>query len=109
MSDLLGIDISVKDSHVCLRQTNYIKRLFAEFFPDGVPPGLRRTSVPCLPDLPQLVLESMDSKEDVDPSILKSYQRLVGALLYCAQHASGCRVRRWHVVSRDESTQRRAA
>ena len=33
---------------------------------------------------PQLVLEAMDSAAAVDPALLKRYQSLVGALLYCA-------------------------
>ena len=84
VTDLLGIDISVEDAHVCLRQTNYIDRLASEFFPDGMPSDLKRTSVPCLPDLPQLVLEAVDSTDVVDPELQKTYQSLVGALLYCA-------------------------
>ena len=84
VSDLLGIDISVENSHVCLRQENYITKLASEFFPDGAPPSLGKTSTPCLPDLPQLVLEAVDSKEDVNLGLQKQYQSLVGALLYCA-------------------------
>ena len=84
VTDLLGIDISVEDAHVCFRQHNYIDRLAAEFFPDGVPSDLKRTSVPCLLDLPQLVLEAVDSAHEVDPALQKTFQSLVGALLYCA-------------------------
>ena len=84
VSDLLGIDISLKDGHVCLCQSNYITRLASEFFPDGVPPTMQRNTVPCLPELPQHVLEAKDSSGEVDPAILKRYQSLVGALLYCA-------------------------
>ena len=84
ISDLLGIDISVNNSHVTLKQDRYIERLAADFFPDGVPPSMQRNTVPCLPELPQLVLEAMDSEAAVDPALLKRYQSLVGALLYCA-------------------------
>ena len=84
VSDLLGIDISLKDSHVCLRQSAYIKRLTSEFFTSGVPPSMQENTVPALPDLPQQVLEAVDSTEAVDPSLLKRYQSLVGALLYCS-------------------------
>ena len=84
ISDLLGIDITVEDSHVCLRQERYIERLTQEFFPDGVPASMQRNTAPCLPDLPQLVLEAVDSVSDVDPSLSRRYQSLVGALLYCA-------------------------
>ena len=84
VSDLLGIDISIEEGHVCLRQSNYISRLATEFFPTGVPPTMQKNTVPCLPELPQQVLEAVDSKEEVDTVLLKKYQSLVGALLYCA-------------------------
>ena len=84
VSDLLGIDISVENKHVCLRQSNYIDRLASEFFANGVPPNMQKNTLPHQPDLPQFVLEAVDSKEPVDPTLLKRYQSLVGALLYCA-------------------------
>ena len=84
VSDLLGIDINVEDHHVCLRQETYISRLGSEFFPDGTPPSMQKNTVPSLPDLPQLVLEAVDSSAEIDPILLKRYQSLVGALLYCA-------------------------
>ena len=84
VSDLLGIDISVEHEHVCLRQTTYIDRLASEFFKDGVPTTMQHNTVPCLPELPQQVLDAVDSKEEIDPALHKRYQSLVGALLYCA-------------------------
>ena len=45
---------------------------------------MQHNTVPCLPELPQQVLDAVDSKEAVDPALLKRYQSLVGALLYCA-------------------------
>ena len=84
VSDLLGIDINVEDHHVCLRQETYISRLGSEFFPDGTPPSMQKNTVPSLPDLPQTVLEAVDSSAEIDPILLKRYQSLVGALLYCA-------------------------
>ena len=45
---------------------------------------MQKNTVPCLPELPQQVLEAVDSKEEVDAVLLKKYQSLVGALLYCA-------------------------
>ena len=84
ISDLLGIDISVEDAHVCLRQEKYIERLAQDFFPDGVPPSMQRNTVPCLPELPQSVLEALESTSEIDPPLLQRYQSLVGALLYCA-------------------------
>ena len=45
---------------------------------------MQKNTIPSLPDLPQLVLEAVDSESEVDPVLLKRYQSLVGALLYCA-------------------------
>ena len=84
VSDLLGIDIAVSGGNVCLTQANYINRLAGEFFPEGAPPSIQKNTVPSLPDLPQLVLEAIDSESEVAPALLQRYQSLVGALLYCA-------------------------
>ena len=46
--DLLGIDISVEDQHVCLRQQTYIEKLATEFFEEGVPTNMQRNTVPTL-------------------------------------------------------------
>ena len=45
---------------------------------------MQRNTVPSLPELPQQILEAVDSQTEVDPVLLKRYQSLVGALLYCA-------------------------
>ena len=49
-----------------------------------MPTTFQRGSTPSLPDLPQLVLDAMTSDVPVDPILLKRYQSLVGALLYCS-------------------------
>ena len=56
----------------------------SEHAPNGVPPAFQRGSPPCTHELPQLVLEAMTSTETVDPLLLRQYQSLVGALLYCS-------------------------
>lgn len=64
------------------------------YAPEGVPVGERATCrlrahqpsrTPCGIELPQLVADALtQSADDVDSVLLKQYQSLVGALLYCA-------------------------
>ena len=84
VSDLLGVEIERSESHVTLRQTRYIERLAEEHLPDGLPAHCQKNSPPCLPDLPEQVLQAVTSTSEVDPVLVKQYQSLVGALLYCA-------------------------
>ena len=88
VTDLLGVDISVEDDCICLRQTQYITKLVSEHAPNGIPPAFQRGSPPCTHEFPQLVLEAMTSTEQpVDPLLLRRYQSLVGALLYCSTNS----------------------
>jgi hypothetical protein len=88
VSDLLNIEIEHDDNSVTLRQVSYILKLMATYVPDGVPPSHQATKTPCDTDLPQLVADALAAKETpgwaVDPKLLKEYQSLVGALLYCS-------------------------
>eukprot|EP00966_Prymnesium_polylepis_P027378 633415-Prymnesium_polylepis.1 len=54
-------------------------------------------------ELPRMVLEAVEQQAaDVDPRLLRDYQSLCGALLYCAvKHSSRRRVRRWHALPCD--------
>eukprot|EP00965_Chrysotila_dentata_P142141 4699215-Pleurochrysis_carterae.AAC.1 len=54
--------------------------------PDGVPARFQRTHAPAANDLPKLVDAALAAKSD-EPALtplLRSYQSLVGALLYCS-------------------------
>lgn len=51
LTDLLGIEFTREDGVIELRQTKYIEKLAAEFFPDGVPPTAQANKVPCDRDL----------------------------------------------------------
>ena len=95
VTDLLSVEIEREDDHIHLRQSNYVRKLVDTYAPNGVPTSpfgadyplsahpLSRT--PADDTLPQLVLTAVEqSASDVDPSLLRAYQSLVGALLYCA-------------------------
>ena len=85
LSDLLGIDFSVSGGVVSLTQTKYIERLVATFLRDGVPPDFQRNKLPYVKALPDFVREACkQDPSSIDPLLLKRYQRVVGALLYCA-------------------------
>eukprot|EP00965_Chrysotila_dentata_P116356 3846389-Pleurochrysis_carterae.AAC.1 len=51
---------------------------------DGVPASVHKTHAPASDDLPKLVDDALPSKADSPPppDLLRSYQSLVGALLY---------------------------
>ena len=84
LTDLLGIDFDFSDNCVTLRQSKYIQKLVHTYLPDGVPNRVQKSSRPCNESLPQLVADALCDSEPSDPELLKRYQSLVGALLYCA-------------------------
>ena len=95
VSDLLSVEITKDAEHVTLRQRAYIDKLMATYAPDGTSvssngSGYKLSShpvgrTPADSDLPKLVLEAVEQDAaDVDPVLLKDYQSLTGALLYCA-------------------------
>lgn len=85
VSDLLSIEISRERGCVFLRQQAYIRRLVDTYLPPDSPNTLPRNKAPCDSTLPQHVADALCSKSDTpDPSLLKKYQSLVGALLYCS-------------------------
>eukprot|EP00965_Chrysotila_dentata_P066609 2206172-Pleurochrysis_carterae.AAC.1 len=56
------------------------------FLPDGVPASVHRNHAPASDELPKLVDDAIAAKKDTPPTpeLLRSYQYLVGALLYCS-------------------------
>ena len=95
VTDLLSVEISREDEHVVLRQAGYISKLLATYAPDGVPASPLGSSYPLTAHqssrapadagLPKRVLVAVEQDaSDIDPVLLKAYQSLVGALLYCA-------------------------
>ena len=58
--------------------------MVTKYLPDGIPLAFQRNWTPCTNDLPELVRRAMDSDGPPDIALLKDYQSLVGALLYCA-------------------------
>jgi hypothetical protein len=95
VSDLLSVEISREAGHVVLRQREYINKLLAKYAPDGVPlydsgESYKLSShppsrTPCDPDIRQHVADALVQRGDeIDADLLKAYQSLCGALLYCA-------------------------
>mmetsp|Transcript_32844 Transcript_32844/g.79785 ORF Transcript_32844/g.79785 Transcript_32844/m.79785 type:complete len:1719 (+) Transcript_32844:1464-6620(+) len=95
VADLLNVEITREGSCVKLCQTSYVNKLMSTYAPNGVPTssfgaGYPLKShpagrVPASPSLPQLVLDATaQAASDIDVQLLKDYQSLVGALLYCA-------------------------
>ena len=86
IADLLGIEFSRDGHDVILTQKAYIERLLAEHSPDGVPPNVQKNTTPCDREIAQSVADALADRDERDPKLLKRYQSLVGALLYCATH-----------------------
>ena len=84
MSDLLGIDCDRdEDGSILLHQGAYVRKLLSRFAPDG--PKHKRCSVPYSADLPRLVIEALEGSTALDPAhptLVKPYQKRVGALMY---------------------------
>jgi hypothetical protein len=84
LSDLLGVDFSISNGVVSLTQTQYIQRMMDRFMPEGASPRSQSNQLPHSPDLPQHVADALSSSEKAPDDLVKHYQSLVGALLYCA-------------------------
>jgi len=86
LHDLLGIEFRFGSDTITLHQQTYIEKLCADFLPDGVPPQHQANKPPCDHNLPLHVVEAMsqEANAEVDAELLRRYQSLVGALLYCS-------------------------
>ena len=86
INDLLNVEISREGEHVVLRQTSYIDKLVQTYCVDGTPSRVQSNTAPCSKDLPDLVMKALCYVDKPEPELLKAYQSLVGALLYCASN-----------------------
>ena len=84
--DLLNVHFAKTDSGILLHQRPYIESMIEKYVPEGVPLSFHRNWTPCNAELPELVRVAMENKADPERGLLKSYQQLVGSLLYCATH-----------------------
>ena len=84
LSDLLGIEFSREPGVVKLSQSSYIDKLVDDFFPSGVPSHYQRNQRPFDDELEGHVARALSTMEPPDEILLKSYQQLVGSLLYLA-------------------------
>ena len=58
--------------------------MLTKYAPEGVPLSFQRNWCPCNGDLPELVRRAMLDTSEREPLLIKQYQQIVGALLYCA-------------------------
>lgn len=86
VADLLNVEITREDNRIWLKQSGYIQKLTETYYPEGFINTLPRNQGPCDASLCQHVADALTAKEtgDVDKALLKKYQSLVGALLYCS-------------------------
>ena len=86
ITDLLGVEISREGSCVVLRQTAYIKKLVTTYLSSEyqAKPTYPINQGPSDDSLVRHVCDALVSTDPVDPVLLKKYQSVVGALLYCS-------------------------
>ena len=77
-------EITSQGGVVELKQTAYIEKLAATWFPDGVPSTMQSNKVPADVLLPQLVADALVLADERETSAIRAYQSLVGALLYAS-------------------------
>ena len=82
--DLLNVHFKRTQNGILLHQRPYIESLTDRYAPDGVPLAFQRNSAPCAANIAELIREAMSSSIEPEPAVVKSYQSIVGALLYCA-------------------------
>ena len=84
---MVNVNFTFDGDLVKLDQQGYIEGLVKRYFPDGLPSRVQRGSLPYTPDLPQLVSDAQAMPvASEDSPLLKPFQSIVGALLYCAVH-----------------------
>jgi hypothetical protein len=85
LSDLLGVDFSFEPGGVVkLAQTRYIEKMVNSHLNGEVPSTAQLNMLPYEMSLKQYVEDALAQDSDVDKELLRTYQSLVGALLYCA-------------------------
>lgn len=86
VSDLLNVEITRENDRIWLKQVSYIKRFTETYYPEGFVNTLPRNQGPCDASLCQHIADALSAKGncEVDKDLLKRYQSLVGALLYCS-------------------------
>ena len=85
LHDLLNVEFTQSENRVELRQTGFITKLAETHLPEETSKA-KSYDTPCDKSLETHVASALDSSDPVDPKLLKRYQSLVGALLYCSTH-----------------------
>jgi hypothetical protein len=92
LHDLLGVEFERTEGHISLKQTAYITKLVERYVIGPIAKPGKGNATPCGKELKGHV-ESLtfavknikfQDRVPVEPKLLKEYQSLVGALLYCA-------------------------
>ena len=84
LTDLLGVEFEFDGDNVKLHQSQYIQKMVKEHLPDGAPSNLQSYRVPCDVGLPLLIADALSNDHERNDALVKRYQSLVGALLYCS-------------------------
>jgi hypothetical protein len=92
LHDLLGVEFERSDGHVSLKQTAYILKLVERYVIGPMAKLFKGNETPCDKELKAHVEAltyavkdiKFQDRKPIDPKVLKEYQSLVGALLYCA-------------------------
>ena len=75
LTDLLGIEFTRGDKFIERKQTKYIEKLAAEYFPDRVPLTAQQNKVPCDRDLPAITNLAILANAPPEAGLLRNYQR----------------------------------
>ena len=83
LADIVNVQVKPNaDGTITLHQQAYIEKLANTYLGDGF--NRVKHKNPASSDLPSLVEAALSATEPIDPERTKSYQSLVGAILYCS-------------------------
>jgi len=84
ITDFLGVEFERDGDRIKLHQAKYIEKLVKRYLPQGGAKVLHKNKAPAAQDLAQVISDAQSQEAVPDSGLLRQYQSLVGALLYCA-------------------------
>ena len=84
ITDFLGVQFERDGDRIKLHQAKYIEKLVKKYLPQGGAKVLHKNKAPAAQDLAQVISDAQCQEAVPDSGLLRRYQSLVGALLYCA-------------------------